>query len=531
MGLKGISRLPRDTVQARRNAMKIANLDSLLGDGLVVTPAGLIAIDLAAVPGLEFSGSDLIAKVAAPIALDATGIHLDYNTDYFVLSGINLSIVNPITADIVSSNDITAANFTTVGLGTFGNLDVDTLNLNGNVITDSTGTISFVDDNLVTTGYGDFSALYLDGIREMFTPGTNNLCIGEATGSSLTTGIDNVFLGLYSGNETTEASYNLFLGASSGRSHLTGEHNVVIGYQAFKTGTIGDKNMIFGTTAGYALTGNENVFIGQEAGYTETTGSYNVLIGRRAGYRMKEDCDYNTFIGYNAGYSGAASSNANQNTMIGAVAGNSLTTGDYNVGIGVESLYDLTTGLRNAALGTWAGHGQSTGDYNVYLGALTGYVNHTYNNSIALGYYAKFAADNQFVVGSVEAPITAIYAGEGVTSATPQDITINATGGSGTDIAAGDLIIAGGKSTGDADPGDIIFKTTDAGAAGVVLQTLAARMTVSDTAVTMHKGLVIPSGTVPAPAVEGALFLDTDAGANGTLVCYSNGAWRTVTAF
>jgi len=41
---------------------------------------------------------------------------------------------------------------TTTGLGTFGNLDVDTLNLNGNVISDSTGTISFNDDNLTTTG-------------------------------------------------------------------------------------------------------------------------------------------------------------------------------------------------------------------------------------------------------------------------------------------------------------------------------------------------------------------------------------------
>ena len=39
---------------------------------------------------------------------------------------------------------------------------------------------------------------------------------------------------------------------------------------------------------------------------------------------------------------------------------------------------------------------------------------------------------------------------------------------------------------------------------------------------------IIPSGTAPGPAVEGALFLDTDASANGTLVCYSNGTWRTV---
>lgn len=51
------------------------------------------------------------------------------------------------------------------------------------------------------------------------------------------------------------------------------------------------------------------------------------------------------------------------------------------------------------------------------------------------------------------------------------------------------------------------------------------------TAVRINTGLIIPSGTTPAPAVEGALFLDTDAGANGTLVMYSNSGWRTVAAF
>jgi len=52
----------------------------------------------------------------------------------------------------------------------------------------------------------------------------------------------------------------------------------------------------------------------------------------------------------------------------------------------------------------------------------------------------------------------------------------------------------------------------------------------ADTAVRINTGLIIPSGTTPTPAVEGALYLDTDAGTNGTLVCYSNGAWRTVQA-
>lgn len=40
--------------------------------------------------------------------------------------------------------------------------------------------------------------------------------------------------------------------------------------------------------------------------------------------------------------------------------------------------------------------------------------------------------------------------------------------------------------------------------------------------------LVIPSGTAPAPDVVGAMFLDTDESANGSLMMYGNGAWRKV---
>ena len=63
--------------------------------------------------------------------------------------------------------DLGAYDITTTGIGTFGNLDVDTLNLNGNVITDSTGTISFGDDDLVTTGLGTFGDLILTSGSEL----------------------------------------------------------------------------------------------------------------------------------------------------------------------------------------------------------------------------------------------------------------------------------------------------------------------------------------------------------------------------
>ena len=68
-----------------------------------------------------------------------------------VMANNNITGMGNITGTDV---DISAGtgDYTTSGLGTFGNLDVDTLNLNGNSITDSTGTILFDDENLTTTG-------------------------------------------------------------------------------------------------------------------------------------------------------------------------------------------------------------------------------------------------------------------------------------------------------------------------------------------------------------------------------------------
>lgn len=73
------------------------------------------------------------------------------------LGGIGSDFIPYIGA--IKAVDIGTFNFTTTGLGTFGNLDVDTLNFNGNVISDSGGTISFDNDNLITTGVIDGDGL------------------------------------------------------------------------------------------------------------------------------------------------------------------------------------------------------------------------------------------------------------------------------------------------------------------------------------------------------------------------------------
>ena len=105
------------------------------------------------------------------------------------------------------------------------------------------------------------------------------------------------------------------------------------------------------------------------------------------------------------------------------------------------------------------------------------------NNSIFIGAqagYAQGAIANVCIIGGAfVSKITQMYVGSGVTHTAPQTVTIQATGGSGTDIAGGGTTIAGGKATGSAAGGSVKIQTSVAGASGSTLQTLADRLEVT----------------------------------------------------
>lgn len=100
-----------------------------------------------------------------------------------------------------------------------------------------------------------------------------------------------------------------------------------------------------------------------------------------------------------------------------------------------------------------------------------------FNASIALGGHSATTAANQLVIGGVNSTwaITDVYIGDLVTNASPLGFTLNATGGSGSNVAGAAVTIAGGKGTGDASGGGVIFQTSDAGASGSTLQTLTEK--------------------------------------------------------
>jgi len=139
--------------------------------------------------------------------------------------------------------DLGAQNLTSTGLATFGNLDVDTLNLNGNVITDSTGTISFNDDHLQTTGNIHSKA---DAAKHYFGAGDEAYC--EYSASS---------------------SWDFYPGASN---------SMTVNRGSFDATTL--RNASFGLRVGFRRTTNATVIGGWSAGqYDGTVTNTNSAIG------------------------------------------------------------------------------------------------------------------------------------------------------------------------------------------------------------------------------------------------------------
>lgn len=144
-GLKGISRLPRHDQRSRRNSQQLARqfpiavplafnaagyLTVGLGDGLAES-SGVLVVDLATTPGLEFSTAKLRVKIQNPIKRDASGIGLNIGSG-LTLSGADLIVNNAVyvpytgaTADLnLGTKDLLCTDLTvstaTALTGTFG---------------------------------------------------------------------------------------------------------------------------------------------------------------------------------------------------------------------------------------------------------------------------------------------------------------------------------------------------------------------------------------------------------------------------
>jgi hypothetical protein len=138
------------------------------------------------------------------------------------------------------------------------------------------------------------------------------------------------------------------------------------------------QNTVFGVSAlsSASLTGNYNTAVGYQAGYSNTTGAHNSFIGRLAGY--SNTADNGTAIGSLAMQSNTTGAS---NTAVGFVSLNNNTTGSNNVAVGRDSLAANTTASDNTAVGYQSLYSNATGTACTAVGSGALYSNTASENS------------------------------------------------------------------------------------------------------------------------------------------------------
>jgi len=203
----------------------------------------------------------------------------------------------------------------------------------------------------------------------------------------------------------------------------------------------------------------------------------------------------------NTAFGNAAIISGGSSTGATAVGSNATVTGVYGTAIGfnaaaVESGSAFGRNATASNIGAVAfGHGAlASAERSLAIGnnsratadsahAIGQNAESTHQASIVIGYSADSTAANQLVIGGeASREIRDVYIGGGVVEATPVAVlTIQPTGGSGTDVAAGVLNLRGPASTGSAAPGKIQLSTTTAGSSGTTAQTHTTRVEIDGT--------------------------------------------------
>ena len=129
------------------------------------------------------------------------------------------------------------------------------------------------------------------------TTGIYNVAVGHEAGYDLTTGQNNTLVGHQAGDNVTTGSYNVYLGSDAGEAAQGNTQEVAIGYFALGRSNGGIRNTVIGYLAGQFIQGNDG-----------TNGTNNTIVGAQAGDSITTGYNNGCF-GYDAEPSGATSTN------------------------------------------------------------------------------------------------------------------------------------------------------------------------------------------------------------------------------
>lgn len=211
-------------------------------------------------------------------------------------------------------------------------------------------------------------------------------------------------------------------------------------------------------------------------------------------------------------------------------AGSALSNSTNTVALGQGA--QASTGSTNAVV---VGQGTTGGGTNyILIGQGSGGV--TSNSAVGIGQNLTPASSSitigkdavgasaSFVAGSSGTPMTNVYFGKGIINATAAAWTLNGVGGSGSNNAGGNLILAGGISTGSATPGSILFQVGTTAGSSSTPQTLATKLTISETSSIFNSTITTGSSTTSGLVVTadslttgtGVYIGSTSTAGNGT---------------
>jgi hypothetical protein len=217
------------------------------------------------------------------------------------------------------------------------------------------------------------------------TSGSQNIIISQGSGANVTIppgDVKAVYLdGAGSGAAVTDAFASLSTVDLKVQDDLTVTDDASVGGDLAVTGALDVDGAT--TTDGITNAGNfstDGGTIKLDGNYP--TGTGNVALGDTALDTVEAGGTYNTAIGHNAA---TAITTGDNNTSIGALTMDALSTGEGNTGLGYGALSAVTTSSYNTAVGEYAGVSITTGASNVAIGRAALSANTTASNNTAVG--------------------------------------------------------------------------------------------------------------------------------------------------
>jgi hypothetical protein len=222
---------------------------------------------------------------------------------------------------------------------------------------------------------------------------------------------------LYSGTDLTV--YGLTVGRGAGAVAT----NTAFGASALAVNSSGTRNVALGSSALAANTsGSYSTAVGFEALSVSTTGTNSAF-----GYQVLRQVTTGSF---NVGLGGTDGS-------IGSTA-ELVTTGNYNVAIGMGALRANTTGSSNVAIGNQALITVSTASNNVAIGQQAAFLNNQ-SNITAVGFQALYNNTNTLNTAVGYRALTTNTSGQAVTAVGYEALRDNSTGSRNTAVGYGTL--------------------------------------------------------------------------------------------